>query len=456
MRFDFCSHILSKSMRTLVPFVGTFICCAAIASAEVKVQIDHNPNDSAAAGFQLKQVPPARRGDLASKAKFTLVEGERDPNSSDLNALHDGSLPIDADQPRANFFFRGEGGRIAIELPEAVDLSQINTYSWHPEARGPQSYAVYISDGKSPDFKADPKRPEDPAKVGWKLLGKVDTTKDGAVGGQYGVSITDSTGNLGNARYILFDIAKTSDSDSFANTFYSEIDVLDKKTAETEEPQLVDVVEIKGTPYRFTIDTNEAPDLTEWARRDLTPVMEKWYPMIVDMLPGDGFQAPRTFSINFTNSYRGVAATGGNRVVGSPTWYRQNLKGEAIGSLVHELVHVVQQYGRRRPGGTRPPGWLIEGIPDYIRWYLYEPESHGCEITSSRAVASARHDASYRVSANFLNFVINKYDKDLVRELNRAMREGNYSEEIWKTRTQHTLEELSTEWKTALESGVKK
>ena len=131
----------------------------------------------------------------------------------------------------------------------------------------------------------------------------------------------------------------------------------------------------------------------------------------------------------------------------NPAWYRGQLKGEAIGSLVHELVHVVQQYGHaRQPGATHAPGWLVEGIPDYIRWYLYEPQSKGCEISSKNA-ATARYDAAYRVSANFLNFVITKYDKDLIRELNTALREGRYDAELWKKRTNHTVEELADEWK---------
>ena len=212
-----------------------------------------------------------------------------------------------------------------------------------------------------------------------------------------------------------------------------------------EETPNVKSVEIAEGGYRFTVDTTEAPDLTEWAHSQLIPVMTKWYPQIVAMLPSEGFTAPKTFSIAFEEKYKGVAATAGNRIFCNPAWYRAQLKGEAIGSLVHELVHVAQQY-RGRP---RPPGWLVEGIPDYIRWYLYEPESKGCEISPRRA-ANAKHDGSYRVSANFLNFVIGKYDKDFIKECNAALREGRYDVELWKTRTTHPVEELADEWKKAL------
>ena len=211
-----------------------------------------------------------------------------------------------------------------------------------------------------------------------------------------------------------------------------------------EENQNVESVEIADGGYRFTVDTKEAPDLTEWAHTQLIPVMTEWYPRIVGMLPSEGFTAPKTFSIAFEEKYKGVAATSGNRIFCNPAWYRTQLKGEAIGSLVHELVHVAQQYRR-----GRPPGWLGEGIPDYIRWYLYEPESKGCEIPPNRA-DRAKYDGSYRVSANFLNFVIGKYDKDFIKECNAALREGRYDPELWKTRTTHTVEELAEGWKKSL------
>jgi hypothetical protein len=143
------------------------------------------------------------------------------------------------------------------------------------------------------------------------------------------------------------------------------------------------------------------------------------------------------------------AAAGGNRISCNIEWFRGNLRGEAKGAVVHELVHVVQQYGRARrgnPNATRTPGWLVEGIADYIRWFLYEPQSKGAEITD-RNVARARYDANYRISANFLNWVTAKYDKEIVKKLNTAAREGKYSEELWKEATRKTVEELGNEWK---------
>ena len=112
------------------------------------------------------------------------------------------------------------------------------------------------------------------------------------------------------------------------------------------------------------------------------------------------------------------------------------------------MVHVVQNYWRpRRDRASSPtPGWLIEGIPDYIRWFLYEPQLKGAEITTGN-LAGAKYDGSYRVSGNFLDWVTRTYDKEIIRKLNAAAREGRYTEELWKDLTGKTVKELGEEWK---------
>ena len=410
------------------------------------------------AAFAIPGAPAPQKDDLAKKAILSLVDGERDNNGGDLDKLTDGEGAKNADDPRGCFFFASgtDGGRILLNLGKATDVKQVNTYSWHRGSRGPQVYKLYGSDGKMDGFAASPKRPIDPAGAGWKLIASVNARVEGAEGGQFAVSIEEPAATLGTFQYLLFDVNRTEDRDPFGNTFFSEIDVLDKPAAANadapvaEVKQILKSVEIAGGT-RFTVETTEAPDLTEWAHNELIPVMEKWYPKIVEMLPSEGFTAPRTFSVNFTNEYKGVAATAGNRVMCSPPWYRKELKREGLGSVVHELVHVVQQFRGVR-GGTRPPGWLVEGMCDYIRWYLYEPESHGADLRPNRA-ATVKYDGSYRVTANFMNFVITKYDKDLLKEVNASMRQGKYTPEFWKTRTGKTVEELDAEWKKAIEAG---
>ena len=58
------------------------------------------------------------------------------------------------------------------------------------------------------------------------------------------------------------------------------------------------------------------------------------------------------------------------------------------------------------------------------------------------------------MTANFLNWVSEKYDQDLVPQLNAAMREGNYSTNLWTKGTGKTVEQLNAEWKEELKKKI--
>ncbi|MES2569872.1 MAG: basic secretory protein-like protein, partial [Verrucomicrobiota bacterium] len=367
------------------------------------------------------------------------------------------------DQPAQNFFFAqgGDGGRIVADLGSAIDIKQINTFSRHAGTRGPQVYKVYASVGTENGFNAEPKRGTDPASCGWHLIANVDSRpKEGSMSGQYGVSIADPAGLVGKYRYLLFDVSPTEKEDPFGNTFLSEIDVVDANApAVAEAEETVPPINLKSEDgkYLFVIDTALSPDMREWAEKELGPVIQQWYPKLVTMFPSDGFTAPTRVYFGFREDMGGTpASAGGNRVNINIPWFRRNLQGEAKGAVVHELVHVVQQYGNARrsnPNPTRTPGWITEGIPDYVRWFLYEPQTRGAELTQ-RNIAQARYDASYRVTGNFLHWVTENYDKELTQKLNAAAREGRYSDEIWKELTKKSVQELADEWKKANEERL--
>jgi hypothetical protein len=121
------------------------------ARAEVAATVGRN---AGGANFKFDNVPVPSKSDAAAKAKVTLVDGTRDRNGGDVTVLTDGLIPRVDDQPRANFFFApgSDGGRILLDLGEAVDVKQVNTYSWHPAARGPQVYTLYGSVGTAGGF----------------------------------------------------------------------------------------------------------------------------------------------------------------------------------------------------------------------------------------------------------------------------------------------------------------
>lgn len=215
----------------------------------------------------------------------------------------------------------------------------------------------------------------------------------------------------------------------------------------------------------ISIDTSAAPDLADWTEHKLAPVLAVWYPKIVALLPSTGFAAPSAYSIT-VQKMDGVAYTADTKVFVSQQWIQDQMNGEAIGTIVHETVHVIQQYH------GYGPSWMIEGIADYVRWFKFEPQSHGADIVWMRQLGprpgdacsivvpctdghfSPRYDASYRISANFLNWVSVKYGSNIVRELNADLRQRNYTPDFWKRRTGKTMEALGDEWKQQIQAQL--
>jgi hypothetical protein len=169
----------------------------------------------------------------------------------------------------------------------------------------------------------------------------------------------------------------------------------------------------------------------------------------VALLPSEGFTPPGHFSITL-KPVKGVAFTSGTRVVANSAWLAKEIHGQAIGSLIHEMVHVLQQFNGRNPS------WLVEGSADYVRWFQYEPQSHGADIVWMRTLHhfSPHYNDSYRITANFLNWVAQKYDDKIVAQLNAAMRERKYDDALWKKYTGKTAPELGEEWKQFVEAQL--
>ena len=191
--------------------------------------------------------------------------------------------------------------------------------------------------------------------------------------------------------------------------------------------------------YDYVVDTSAAPELDQWMRTKMVPVARKWYSKLVEMFPSEGWEAAKTITFNFNaEEDTPPAYTCGDVVTFGRKWIAENPDDGGCG--IHEIFHVVQD-----DYPDEKTFWLQEGIADYVRWYLYEPESHGCDmdLTSDEV----HYDGAYRESANFLDFVERKYP-GTVRELNALCRQGKYDEEAyWKKRTGKGVKELETEWK---------
>ena len=208
------------------------------AFAQAIVTVDRNTGSAATPAFKFTRVPSPVTDDAGAKAKLVLVSGDMDSNAGSFSAINDGLLPRDEDEPGANFFFDAGtgGGRFVMQFSAAIDIARVHSYSWHPNTRGSQVYTLYASDGADPKFNPSPKATVDPQTVGWKRIAAVDTRPPGGdTGGQYGVSITDPSGSLGKFQYLLFDCAATEIADDYGNTFFSEIDVIQKTAPSSDD-----------------------------------------------------------------------------------------------------------------------------------------------------------------------------------------------------------------------------
>lgn len=192
-------------------------------------------------------------------------------------------------------------------------------------------------------------------------------------------------------------------------------------------------------PVEFVVDTSDAPEMKEWID-NAAAACQRAYPMINEELKADGYKAPRLITMTLKNDYQGVAEVSENRIVGSVQFFKDH--PDDIGAMIHETVHVVQSYR-----GRRNPGWLVEGVADYVRFFKYEPGNLG-----TIDVQRAHYNGSYRVSAAFLAFIVERYDKEIVRKLNQLMRAGEYCDEAFKELTGKNVDELDEEWRAMLAS----
>ena len=192
---------------------------------------------------------------------------------------------------------------------------------------------------------------------------------------------------------------------------------------------------VRPAAVKVTVDTSEVPALADWARK-AKGLVEKWHPLIAKLLASDGFTPPGEVKVIFKKDMRGIAYTGGNTIVIAARWIRKH--PDDYGMVVHELTHVIQSY---RGSG---PGWLVEGIADYIRFYHYEPKTRLTLPRDGRRPPSYRD--GYRTTAMFLAWLVKVHDKDIVRKLNAALRQRKYSDELFKTYTGKPLDKLWEEF----------
>lgn len=193
-----------------------------------------------------------------------------------------------------------------------------------------------------------------------------------------------------------------------------------------------------GEPPTFLLDVSDIAELEDsvrWAEEAKT-LCEQWHPIIVRFLATEGWTPPKEIKLVFKKELKAPAYATGSSIFVNEGWIRANR--DDFGCVIHELTHVIQAY----PPSRNSPGWLVEGLADYIRFWKYEPEVPRPHIDRKRS----KYQDGYRTTGAFLAWIAMKYDKRIIRRLDQSLRDRNYSEAIFAEVTGRSLDALWEEF----------
>ncbi len=195
----------------------------AMSPAHAEIAVQHEQLNPADPAWKFRTIPGPSKSDIAQGTLVTLAGNEWHAGGGGA-ALVNGRLPGDPLDLAEEAWLSNENtndGAILLDLGKVQPVAAVNTYSWHENppdqgCRGPQVYTLSGS--------ADGER--------WIKLAEVDTrpnTTGQKWNGQHGVAITDSTGKLGDFRYLRFALQRTRSplqpDVRVTGTMFAEIDV---------------------------------------------------------------------------------------------------------------------------------------------------------------------------------------------------------------------------------------
>ncbi|MEO6785087.1 MAG: basic secretory protein-like protein [Chthoniobacteraceae bacterium] len=202
-------------------------------------------------------------------------------------------------------------------------------------------------------------------------------------------------------------------------------------------PAVIAVPEVKlafeGTP---------TSEVRAWADEAAKEVRE-WWPQVARLLATEHFVPPAALTLRFKPGLKAPAFRTTEGLTISTDWIAKH--PDDFGMIIHEMTHAIQDY----KGVPKDAGWLVEGIADYIRYWYYEPEVPHRRVDS----AKASYRDGYSTTAAFLAWLIVKYDRRTVRQLDAALRAGKYSDAIFGQITGKALDPLWQEFAASLPKG---
>ena len=159
---------------------------------------------------------PDAAGLAVNGAVATSIEGfAKLAEGVDLARLFKRELPKNNDDKKNNVWTQDGEGRWLVDLQKPVEISRINTFSWHKAERAPQAFTLWASaNDKAPDAKE-----KDLGAAGWKRIAAVDSNSLGN-GGRHGSTVFGLDRPLGIYRWLLWQHAERK-----GTAYISHIDV---------------------------------------------------------------------------------------------------------------------------------------------------------------------------------------------------------------------------------------
>ncbi len=180
---------------------------------------------------------------------------------------------------------------------------------------------------------------------------------------------------------------------------------------------------------------NKSPTLDVHLKQRLTDAFFTVYPQEVSMY---NKHSPKKVIFLVDPKFTGLAATASNLVRFNPAWFDGNPND--IDVVTHEVMHIVQGYGY--DAGVF---WLTEGIADYVRYKMgVDNAGGGWSLTPFNDAQN--YTNAYRITARFFVWIENTHDKNLVQQMDAALRAHTYNASLWKEYTGKTVDELWSEY----------
>jgi hypothetical protein len=207
--------------------------------------------------------------------------------------------------------------------------------------------------------------------------------------------------------------------------------------------------------FQVRVDVSKVPNAAPYVQ-PVKALCEEWYPKINAILFGNAYPLPfKEVQVIFEPKLqKGVGSesieAGGfadeNTIrVNFP--YLAHMSDDYRAMLIHELTHVNQNY-KESPG----TGWLLEGIADYVRHKYFERdiepklrELDGYPVDQVK-LRKQGYRFGYTFASPFLFWLEIRKDKDLLIRLNKALREGSYSPDLFQQYCGAPLDELWREF----------